>query len=103
MSAVDGEHQHDDGDERQHGVRHVHHRRANHHPHGVEIVGRARHEVAGPVAMVVRGLELLQAREEVVAQVELDVARGANHDAALQEAEDATERREAKQGGRVES
>ena len=99
---VEREHQHDRDDEHQDGVGGVHHRRADHHAHGVEIVGRARHQVAGPPRLVVGERHLLQPREERVADVVLDVARGADEDVPHQVAEHRADAGDAEQHARVE-
>ena len=92
---VERQHQRDDRDEREHGVRQVHERGPDHHAHGVQVVGGPRHQVAGAIALEVAGLQALQRREEVVTQVELDVARHADDQAALKEAEHTTHGRQA--------
>ncbi len=79
-------------------VRRVHHRRADHHADGVQVVGGARHQVAGPVRLEVRrAAAVSQMREEVVAHVVLDVPRRADEDAAHEEAEDAADQADAEQ------
>ncbi len=64
------------------GLGEVHDAGAEHHADGVEIVGGARHDVAGAVFRV----EVLRERddmgEQIVAQIELDVARQADEDDA---------------------
>ena len=97
---VDRDHQRQRRDERQHRVRRVHDRRADHHAHGVQVVGGARHQVAGPVRLEVRQRQLLQVREEVVPHVVLDVPRRADQDAAHQEAEDAADEADRNEQGR---
>ena len=69
-------------------VRRIHDRRAEQHANGVQVVGRARHNVAGAVTLVVGVAQVFQTREKIVAQVELDVARDADHDPAGKELED---------------
>ena len=98
---IDGEHQHDRDDERQPGRGGVHHRRPDEHADGAQIVRGARHQVAGPIALEVVGVEPLQMREEVVAQVVLEAARRADDDAAHEKAEDAADRGQREQRGRV--
>ena len=71
---VDGEHHRQRRDEGQQRIGGVHDRWPDHHPHGVEVVGGARHQVAGAVRLVVRQWQRLQMREELVAHVVLDVA-----------------------------
>ena len=50
-------------------VRRVHDRRADHHADGIQVVGGARHQVAGPMRLEVGERQLLEVREEVVAHV----------------------------------
>src|ERR1019366_5610885 len=59
------------------------------HPDGVQIVGGAGHDVAGAVALVVGVGEALQVLEQVVAQIEFDVAGDADDHPAREELEDA--------------
>ena len=79
------------------GVGRIHDRRADHHADGVQVVGRARHQVAGAARLVVAERHLLQPREEVVPDVVLDVARRADDDPAHQEAEDGAHARDAEE------
>src|SRR5262249_46341567 len=69
----------------------VHDRGAKEHANGVEVVGGARHDVSGAVALIVRGRKALKVREEIIAQVEFNVARDADHDPASEELEDSFE------------
>ena len=57
-----------------------------HHTDRAEIAGRPRHQIASAVALEVREIEPLQVREEVVAEVVLDVAGSADNDPTHQEA-----------------
>ena len=66
----------------------VHDRRAEQHPDGIQIVGRARHNVAGAIALVVRITQAFKAREQIVPQVEFNVARDTDHNPAREELED---------------
>ena len=75
----------------------VHHRRADHHADGVQVVGGARHQVAGPVPVEIPERQPLQAGEEGVADVVLDVARRADQDPPHQEPEDAAHDGDAEQ------
>ena len=72
-----------------HGVGRVHDRRAEQHADGVQVVGGARHDVAGAGALVEAVGKRFQVAEQIVAQVELDVARDADQDPAGQELKDA--------------
>jgi hypothetical protein len=94
---VDRDHDREGHRKRQQRVRRIHDRRADHHPHRVEIVGRARHQVAGAVRLEIRQRQLLQVREEVVAHVVLDVAGGADQNPAREELEDAAEQTDREQ------
>ena len=67
----------------------IHDGRAEQHAHGVQVVGGARHDVAGAGALVEAGVEGFEMAEEIVAQVELDLARDADHDPAGEELKDA--------------
>ena len=58
------------------------------HAHGIQVVGHAGHDVAGAGALVVAVGEPLQMGEQVVAQVEFDLARNADEDPAGQILED---------------
>ena len=100
-----GERQRDEGGEGEHGadaqqeveredgeedgVRAVHDAGTEEHADGVEVVGHARHDVAGAALLVVLGGLLLKLQEEVVAEVEFDVAGDADEDPAREEEEDA--------------
>ena len=77
----------DDGE--QDGVGAVHDGRAEQHAHGVQVVGHAGHDVAGAMLLVEARVLPLQVVEEVVAQVELDLAGDADDDPAGAEEEDA--------------
>ncbi len=58
----------------------VHDRWAEELADGVQVVGGAGHDVAGAVGVVVAGRLPFKVGEEVVAQVELDLARGPDDD-----------------------
>jgi hypothetical protein len=77
--------------EEEYGVGGVHDRRTEEHAHRVQVVGHAGHDVAGTVFLVVRGRLLLELSEEIVAQIEFDVARNADDDPAHEEEENAVE------------
>ena len=85
QSRVDGDHQDDSDGEDEDRAGRIHHRRADHHSHGIEVVGGTRHQVAGAPRLVVAKRHLLQPCEERVADVVLDLARGADDDPAHQE------------------
>ena len=63
---VDRRHQDDRDGKHEDRAGRIHHRRADHHAHGVQIVGRARHQVAGAPGLVVAERHLLQPREKCV-------------------------------------
>ena len=67
----------------------VHQGRAEQHADRVEVVGHAGHDVAGAVVLIEAGVLGLELAEEVVAQVELDLAGDADEDPALGVEEDA--------------
>ena len=52
----------------------VHDRRPAEHAHGLQVVGGARHQVTGVVRVEERRRLALEVGEEIVAQIELDVA-----------------------------
>ena len=62
------------------GVGAVHDGRAEQLAHGVQVVGRPRHDVAGAVLLEEARRLRFEVREEVVAEVELDLARGSDDD-----------------------
>ena len=86
---ADAQHEEEREDGKEDGVGAVHEARAEQHAHGVQVVGHARHDVAGAIALIEAGVLLLELAEEVVAQVELDVARDADENPALGVEEDA--------------
>ena len=84
------------------GVGRVHDGGAEQHADRVQVVGGARHNVAGAVTLVVGVRKDFQTREQIVAQVELYVARDADHDPAGEELEDSLGDGDGKQHCRVE-
>ena len=84
------------------GVRRVHDGRAEKHSYRVQVIGGARHDVAGSVALVVGVGEAFEMGEEIVAQVEFDVARDSDDDPACQELEDAFDQGNGEHSRRVE-
>ena len=64
------------------GVGEVHHRRAEGHPHSAEVIGKARHDIAGAGLCKICRVERLQMCEEIVAQVVLHPAADAIHQLA---------------------
>ena len=83
------------------GVGRVHDGRAEELADGVEVVGGAGHDVAGAVGVVEAGGLAFEVGEEVVAEVELDLARGADDDLAGDVEEDGRERGDQQQAQRV--
>jgi hypothetical protein len=67
----------------------VHEPRPQQHAHRVQVVGHARHDVAGAVALVEARVLRFQLLEQVVAQVELDLARDPDQNPALRVHENA--------------
>ena len=85
---ADGEHEAERAGGEDEGVGRIHDGRAEQHADGIQVVGGARHDVARAVALVVGVGEALQVREEIVAQVEFDVAGDADDHPARQKLED---------------
>ncbi len=75
------EEQREDGKKERVGA--VHQARTEQHAHGVQVVGHARHQVAGAIALIEVCILLFQLSEEIVAQIELDIARDADQHPAL--------------------
>ena len=85
---ADGEHEDQRARGEHDGVGGVHDCRAQQHADGVKVVGGAGHDVAGAGALIEAVGKPLQMREQIVAQVEFDLARDADQDPARQELED---------------
>ncbi len=62
------------------------------HAHGVQVVGGPGHDVAGTGAPIEAEVERFKMAEEIVAQVELDLARDADDDPTRKELEDSLAR-----------
>jgi hypothetical protein len=90
--------QREDGEED--GVGAVHERRAEQHAHGIQVVGHAGHDVAGAIALIEARVLLFEMAEEVVAQVEFDLARDADENPALGVEKDALDERRWRPAGR---
>ena len=75
----------------------VHERRAEQHADGIQIIGEPRHDVAGAIALIEAGVLPFEFFEEIVAQIELDLARDADQNPALGVEEDALDERDADQ------
>ena len=73
----------------QHGVGRIHDGRTQQHADRVQVVGHASHDVAGAMVVVVRGRLFFELGEEVVAEIELDIARDTDNDPAHEEQQDA--------------
>ena len=86
---ADPQHEEERKDREEDGVRAVHQRWAQQHAHGIQIVCHAGHDVAGAVALVKPRVLKFQLFEEVVAQVEFDLARDADQNPALRIKKDA--------------
>ena len=84
------------------GVRRVHDRGAEQHADRVQVIGGARHDVAGAMALVVGVGKAFETREQIVAQIELDVARDADDDPASEELEDSFGDRDGEQHSGIE-
>ena len=98
---ADADHERQRGRGEDEAVGRVHDGRAEQLADGVQVVGGARHDVAGAVGVVEAGGLALEVGEEVVAQVELDLARGADDDLARDVEEDGGERGDQQQAQRV--
>ena len=70
-------------------VRRIHDRRTQEVTNGAQIIRRLSHDVARAIALVERVGKTFQVREQIVTQIELDVAGNANDDPAGQELKDA--------------
>ena len=79
------------------GIGAVHEGRAEQLAHGIEVVGQPGHDVAGAIALVEAGVLPFEVAEEVVAQVELDLARDADENPALGVEKDAFDQRDGDQ------
>ncbi len=85
---TDADHEEERGDGEYDGVGRIHDGRAEQHAHGVEVVGGAGHDVAGAGALVEAEIEGFEMAEEIVAQVELNLARDADDDPAGEKLKD---------------
>src|SRR5208282_385298 len=85
---ADGEHEAESAGGEDDGVGRVHDGGAEQHPDRVQVVGGAGHNVARAVALVVGVGEALKVREQVVAQIEFDIARDSDDHPARQKLED---------------
>ena len=68
-------------------VRGVHDRRTQQHAHGVQIVGRARHDIADSCPLIIGVGQRFEMAKQVVTQIELDLARDADENPSHQELE----------------
>src|SRR5208337_1322948 len=91
---ADGQHEAQGAGGEDDGVGRVHDGRAEQHPDRVQVVGGARHNVARAIALVVGIGEAFEVREQIVAQVELDIARDADDHIARQKLEDSLGQRD---------
>ena len=97
---TDAQHENQRKNAQENGVRAVHEPRTEQHAHRVQVVGHARHDVAGAIALVEARVLRFQLAEQVVAQVELDLARDPDQNPALRIHENALDQvdRDQKQG-----
>ena len=100
---ADAQHEEQREDAEEDRVGAVHQRRAQQHAHRIQVVRHARHDVAGAVALIKARVLLLQLAEQVVAQVELDLARDADQNPALRVEKDALDQRDGRPAGRRRS
>ena len=68
------EHQNHRQHHRDDRLRGVHDSRAQNHAHRVQVIGGARHELAGAIAHIKFGLHKQEPIEQVVAKIEFDIA-----------------------------
>ena len=59
-------------------VRRIHDRRPQQHSDGIQIVRGARHNIAGPMPLIVGVAQALESCEQVIAQIELNIPRDTN-------------------------
>ena len=74
-----------------------------HHPDRVQVVGGARHEVAGAMVMEIAEREPLELPEEIVPEVVFDATRGADDDPPHQKAAETADNGDGDQNPRVET
>ena len=98
---ADRRHQRHRGHEGRDGRGRVHGPRPEHHAHGRQVRHRAAHDVARALALIVGGREPQQVREQVVAQLELDLAADTDEHAPRDVAEDTLDGDEAQEQPRV--
>jgi hypothetical protein len=91
---ADGEHETQSAGGEDDGVGRVHDSGAEQHPDGEEVVGGAGHNVTRAIALVVGVREAFEVREQVVAQIELDIAGDADDYPARQKLEDSLGQRD---------
>ena len=65
------------------GIGAIHQGRPQQHAHCVQVVGHARHDVAGAIALIKTGVLLFKLAKQIVAQVEFDLARNSDENPAL--------------------
>ena len=82
-------------------VRRIHDGRPQQHADGIQVIGGARHNVAGSRALVVGIGKTSRCRNKIVAQVEFDFARNADDDPAGQKLENAFDRGHRQQQQRI--
>ena len=98
---TDRQHQEHGGGAHRERVDQIHEAGTEHHAHRGQIVGRARHQLAGAMGLEVLRGQLQETPEEIVAQIELDVARHADHEVAHPVLEGAASDRDDEQDHRV--
>ena len=91
---ADGQHEPKRAGGEHQSVRRIHDRRPEQHPDRVQVVRGARHDVARAIALVIRIREPLQVREEIVAQVELNIPRDADDHPPRQELKHSLDQRD---------
>ena len=98
---ADGQHEAQRAGGEDKGVGRVHDGRAEQHPDRIQIVGGARHNVARAVALVIGVGEALEVREQIVAQIELDIAGNADDHPARQKLKNSLDQRDGDDQQRV--
>jgi hypothetical protein len=94
---IDGQHHADGGDVEDRRLHDVEQPDAQEQPYGVDVVDAAAHDVAGP-PLVVEGLrQSLQVREDIVADLVLDLARRVEDEGPGEEAHDRARQRDGRE------
>ena len=79
----------------------IHDCRTKQHANGIQIVGGTRHDVSDACALVVRVGQRLEMAEQIIAEIELNLARDTNQYPAHQELKDSLSQRNGYQLQRI--